>query len=84
MSAYQFKIGEQVVRWILRMRQRRLGDPKRRYYLLGRDRTFAELQAIVGANVLEIGGGRARNGVRAARRDLRVRCDAQCAGSAKP
>jgi S-adenosylmethionine-diacylgycerolhomoserine-N-methlytransferase len=47
-------------------RQRHIYDGTRRYYLLGRDRLIADLQACAGARVLEIGCGTGRNLVRAA------------------
>jgi S-adenosylmethionine-diacylgycerolhomoserine-N-methlytransferase len=48
-------------------RQRHIYDGTRRYYLLGRDRLIAGLQADAGATVLEIGCGTGWNLVHAAR-----------------
>ncbi|MGO8952871.1 MAG: class I SAM-dependent methyltransferase [Rhodomicrobium sp.] len=48
-------------------RQRFVYDATRRYYLLGRDRLIASLQAPSGGTVLEAGCGTARNLIRAAR-----------------
>ena len=48
-------------------RQRHIYDGTRRYYLLGRDRLIANLEANAGADVLEIGCGTGRNLVHAAR-----------------
>lgn len=47
--------------------QRHFYDLTRRYYLLGRDRLIAELDAAPGSTVLEVGCGTGRNLVRAAR-----------------
>jgi S-adenosylmethionine-diacylgycerolhomoserine-N-methlytransferase len=47
--------------------QRFIYDATRRYYLLGRNRLLAGLDAPEGASVLEIGCGTARNLIRAAR-----------------
>jgi S-adenosylmethionine-diacylgycerolhomoserine-N-methlytransferase len=47
--------------------QRFIYDATRRYYLLGRDRLLAGLDAPDGGSVLEIGCGTARNLIRAAR-----------------
>lgn len=49
-------------------RQRFIYDATRRYYLLGRDRLIADLDAPDGGRVLEIGCGTARNLILAARR----------------
>ena len=48
-------------------RQRYIYDATRRYYLFGRDRLIAELDAPTGGAVLEIGCGTARNLIKAAR-----------------
>jgi S-adenosylmethionine-diacylgycerolhomoserine-N-methlytransferase len=48
--------------------QRYLYDFTRKYFLLGRDRMIAEMQAPEGARILEIGCGTGRNLVVAARR----------------
>ena len=48
--------------------QRHIYDLTRRYYLLGRDRLIAELDAGAGTSVLEVGCGTGRNLVHAARR----------------
>ncbi|MCI5076227.1 class I SAM-dependent methyltransferase [Oricola sp.] len=48
--------------------QRHIYDLTRKYYLLGRDRLIAELDAPDGANVLEVACGTGRNLVLAARR----------------
>lgn len=47
--------------------QRHLYDPTRKYYLLGRDRTLAEMALTPGARVLEVGCGTGRNLIRLAR-----------------
>ncbi len=52
-----------IYRW-----QRWIYDLTRKYYLLGRDRLIADLDAADGASVLEIGWGTGRNLVAAARR----------------
>lgn len=52
-----------VYRW-----QRHIYDLTRKYYLLGRDRLIAELDAPAGATVLELGCGTGRNIILAARR----------------
>ncbi|MDQ0473670.1 class I SAM-dependent methyltransferase [Labrys wisconsinensis] len=52
-----------IYRW-----QRWIYDLTRKYYLLGRDRLIADLDAADGASVLEIGCGTGRNLVAAARR----------------
>jgi S-adenosylmethionine-diacylgycerolhomoserine-N-methlytransferase len=49
-------------------RQRHIYDATRKYYLLGRDRIIAGLDAGEGARVLEIGCGTGRNLIAAARR----------------
>jgi S-adenosylmethionine-diacylgycerolhomoserine-N-methlytransferase len=49
-------------------RQRHIYDATRKFYLLGRDATIAELGARPGDGVLEIGCGTGRNLVRIARR----------------
>lgn len=49
-------------------RQRHIYDVTRKYYLLGRDRLIAGLNAGAGDRVLEIGCGTGRNLIRAARR----------------
>jgi S-adenosylmethionine-diacylgycerolhomoserine-N-methlytransferase len=49
-------------------RQRFIYDATRRYYLLGRNRLIADLDAPGGGSVLEIGCGTARNLILAARR----------------
>jgi S-adenosylmethionine-diacylgycerolhomoserine-N-methlytransferase len=48
-------------------RQRFIYDATRKYYLLGRDRTLAELDARAGEGALEIGCGTGRNLVKLAR-----------------
>src|SRR5450432_1077048 len=48
--------------------QRHVYDFTRKYYLLGRDRLIAELNARDGARVLEIGCGTGRNLIAAARK----------------
>ena len=48
-------------------RQRFIYDATRRYYLLGRDRLIARLTPPLGAHVLEIGCGTARNLIHAAK-----------------
>jgi S-adenosylmethionine-diacylgycerolhomoserine-N-methlytransferase len=53
---------------VIYRRQRYIYDATRRYYLLGRDRLIAELDAPEGGTVLEVGCGTARNLVQAARR----------------
>jgi S-adenosylmethionine-diacylgycerolhomoserine-N-methlytransferase len=53
---------------VIYRRQRYIYDATRRYYLLGRDRLIAGLDAPAGGTVLEIGCGTARNLVKAARR----------------
>lgn len=52
-----------VYRW-----QRHIYDLTRKYYLLGRDRLIAELDAPAGGTVLELGCGTGRNIILAARR----------------
>ena len=47
-------------------RQRHIYDLTRKYYLLGRDRLVAELDAKPGATIVEIGCGTARNLIRIA------------------
>jgi S-adenosylmethionine-diacylgycerolhomoserine-N-methlytransferase len=54
--------------------QRHLYDFTRKYYLPGRDRLIAELDAGDGARVLEIGCGTGRNLIVAARRYPLARC----------
>jgi S-adenosylmethionine-diacylgycerolhomoserine-N-methlytransferase len=49
-------------------RQRHIYDATRKFYLLGRDATIAELGARAGESVLEIGCGTGRNLVKMARR----------------
>jgi S-adenosylmethionine-diacylgycerolhomoserine-N-methlytransferase len=49
-------------------RQRHIYDATRKFYLLGRDATIAELDAQAGESVLEIGCGTGRNLVKMARR----------------
>jgi S-adenosylmethionine-diacylgycerolhomoserine-N-methlytransferase len=49
-------------------RQRHIYDATRKFYLLGRDATIAELGAQAGESVLEIGCGTGRNLVKLARR----------------
>jgi S-adenosylmethionine-diacylgycerolhomoserine-N-methlytransferase len=49
-------------------RQRHIYDATRKFYLLGRDATIAELAPPAGAGVLEIGCGTGRNLVQIARR----------------
>src|ERR1700761_377914 len=49
-------------------RQRHIYDATRKFYLLGRDATIAELAPSPGAGVLEIGCGTGRNLVQIARR----------------
>ncbi len=48
--------------------QRFIYDATRRYYLFGRDRLIGSLKPPLGASVLEIGCGTARNLIRAAKR----------------
>ena len=54
--------------------QRYVYDFTRKYYLLGRDRLIAELNARDGAQVLEIGCGTGRNLIAVARRYTGARC----------
>ncbi|HEY1940686.1 MAG TPA: class I SAM-dependent methyltransferase [Roseiarcus sp.] len=49
-------------------RQRHIYDATRKFYLLGRDATIAELAAPAGGGILEIGCGTGRNLVKIARR----------------
>jgi len=55
-------------------RQRHVYDFTRKYYLLGRDRLIARLDAGPGMRVLEIGCGTARNLIATARRYPGIRC----------
>jgi S-adenosylmethionine-diacylgycerolhomoserine-N-methlytransferase len=55
-------------------RQRHVYDATRKYYLLGRDRLIARLDARPGMSVLEIGCGTARNLIAVARRYPGTRC----------
>jgi len=54
--------------------QRYIYDFTRKYYLLGRDRLIAEIEARDGARVLEIGCGTGRNLIVAARKYPGARC----------
>ncbi len=54
--------------------QRHIYDFTRKYYLLGRDRMIAEMDAREGARVLEIGCGTGRNLVLAAQKFPAARC----------
>jgi S-adenosylmethionine-diacylgycerolhomoserine-N-methlytransferase len=54
--------------------QRYVYDFTRKYYLLGRDRLIAALDARDGAHVLEIGCGTGRNLIAVARRYPKARC----------
>ena len=54
--------------------QRHIYDFTRKYYLLGRDRMIAEIDARDGARVLEIGCGTGRNLIVAARKYPGARC----------
>ena len=55
-------------------RQRHIYDATRKYYLLGRDRLIAGLDARPGETILEIGCGTGRNLIAIARRYPRCRC----------
>lgn len=76
MSSYPIEIPEDAVpsgEAMLRMNrmyrwQRHIYDATRRYYLLGRDRMIADIGAVAGSKVLEIGCGTGRNLVQTARR----------------
>jgi S-adenosylmethionine-diacylgycerolhomoserine-N-methlytransferase len=54
--------------------QRHVYDFTRKYFLLGRDRVIAEMEAHDGARVLEIGCGTGRNLIVAARKYPSARC----------
>src|SRR5215468_850631 len=54
--------------------QRHVYDFTRKYFLLGRDRVIAEMEAPEGARVLEIGCGTGRNLIVAARKYPGARC----------
>jgi S-adenosylmethionine-diacylgycerolhomoserine-N-methlytransferase len=54
--------------------QRYIYDLTRKYYLLGRDRMIAEMEAPEGARVLEIGCGTGRNLIVAAQKYPGARC----------
>ena len=54
--------------------QRHIYDFTRKYYLLGRDRLIAEIDARDGARVLEIGCGTGRNLILAAQKYPGARC----------